>query len=146
MTIRLCTREELPLVLTMSDAFVAEGCCNGMVPDTLSELEKYEIYIALDGETPVGYAYGQAETAQRTRGQTQKDERCFDVEQIYVCPQYRAAGCGRALFETLENHARALGCQSMQLAAVSKDYKRLLHFYVDLLGMEFWNAFLTKRL
>lgn len=146
MTIRLCTREELPLVLAMSDAFVAEGCCNGMVPDTLSELEKYEIYIALDGETPVGYAYGQAETAQRTRGQTQKDERYFEVEQIYVCPQYRAAGCGRALFETLENHARALGCQSMQLAAVSKDYKRLLHFYVDLLGMEFWNAFLTKRL
>lgn len=146
MIIRLCTREELPLVLAMSDALVAEGCCNGMVRDTIEYLEKYDIYIAFEGETAVGYAYGQADTAQKSRGQTQKGERYFDVEEIYVRPEYRSAGYGRALFAALEAHARAQGCESVQLAAVAKDYGRLLHFYVDELGMEFWNAFLTKRL
>lgn len=146
MTIRLCTREELPRVLEMSDAFVAEGCCNGMVRDDLEYLEKYDIFIALDGEAAVGYAYGQADTAEKTRGNTRRGERYFDVEEIYVRPAYRSTGCGRALFEALETHARTLGCESVQLVAVAKDYGRLLHFYVDLLGMEFWNAFLTKRL
>lgn len=146
MEIRICMPEELPLVLEMSDAFVAENCCNGMVRDDLEYLQKYEIHIAFEGETAIGYAYGAPATAERTQGQTQKGERYFDVEEIYVRPEYRSTGCGKALFAALEARARELGCESMQLVAVAKDYARLLHFYVDLLGMEFWNAFLTKRL
>ena len=145
MEIRRCTTEELPLVLEMSDAFVAENCCNGMVRDDLEYLQKYEILIAWNGKTPIGYAYGAVDTAEKHVGQTQKGERYFDIEEIYVRPEYRGTGCGKALFAALEAQAREKGCQSIQLVAVAKDYKRLLHFYIDLLGMEFWNAFLTKR-
>ena len=146
MEIRLCTAEELPLVLEMSDAFVAENCCNGMVRDDLEYLKKYEIFIAWEGETPIGYAYGAADTAEKKAGQTQRGERYFDIEEIYVRPAYRSTGCGKALFAALEAQAREKGCLSIQLVAVAKEYTRLLHFYIDLLGMEFWNAILTKRL
>lgn len=146
MEIRLCKKEELPLVLEMSNDFLAENCCNGLVPDTLEELSKYEIYLAVrDGEI-LGYAYGQAATASRDRGPVRAGEMTYSVEIIYCRPACRSMGVGRLLFQRLEDRARELGCASLQLAAVSKSWQKLLHFYIDELGMEFWSAVLLKKL
>lgn len=146
MEIRLCKSNELSLVLSMSGDFLAENCCNGLVPDTLEELEKYEIYLALQNGEVVGYAYGQAETATRNRGPVKAGERSFSIEIIYIKPAFRSMGVGRLLFQALESQAKELGCTSLQLAAVSKSWQKLLHFYIDELGMEFWSAILLKKL
>lgn len=37
MIIRLCTKDELPLIAAMSEDFAAEGCCNGINPETVSD-------------------------------------------------------------------------------------------------------------
>jgi len=32
------------------------------------------------------------------------------------------------------------------LSTATKDYKRILHFYIDEMGMDFWTARLFKKL
>lgn len=147
MNIRLCTREELPLVAAMSENFAAEGCCNGIVADTVEDLAIFdEIYVAEEDGKLLGYAYGKAETVKRKRWFIFPGNKNFYVEIIYVKPEYRSLGLGRNLYQKLEDRARELGCQTVEVIAVSKSYQKLLHFYIDELGMDFFSAHLMKKL
>ena len=147
MNIRLCTKEELPLVTAMSEDFAAEGCCNGIVADTVEDLAVFdEIYVAEEDGKLMGYAYGKAETVKRKRWFIFPGSKNFYVEIIYVKPEYRNLGLGWNLYQKLEDRARELGCQTVEVIAVSKSYQKLLHFYIDELGMEFFSAHLMKKL
>jgi hypothetical protein len=92
MIVRPCREEELPLVLEMSDAWVEEGCCNGMERDDLEYLKQFEIFLALEDERPVGYAYGRARTAQKKQRRDAKGRTLFrrggDLRQTRAA-QYR---------------------------------------------------------
>lgn len=143
--IRRCQPEELPQVLSLSDALVAEGCCNGMVNDTLAYLAKEHILVAAQGGQIIGYGYGRVDQAQRNMGHVRKGEAVFDIEEIYVRPDHRKEGVGRRLCEALLAQGRAAGCHAAQLSAVNQDYVPLLRFY-EQMGMEFWCATMTMQL
>ena len=146
MIIRLSTKEELPFIAAMSQDFADEGCCNGINAETVDELSAYELYVAEDDGKLVGYAYGAAETASRKRFFILPGHKNFYVEIIYVKPEYRSLGLGRKLYQKLEDRARELGCETVEVIAVSKNYKKLLHLYIEELGLEFFNAHLMKKL
>ncbi len=143
--IRPCQPQELPLVLSMSDALVAEGCCNGMVNDTLDALAKEHILVAVQDGQIVGYAYGRVAQAQRNMGHVCKDKAVFEIEEIYVKPSHRREGVGKLLCQALLAQGRAGGCHAARLAAVNKEYASLLRFYEEM-GMEFWCATMTMDL
>lgn len=141
------TEADLPVLCDLSRTFVEEQCCNGMVPDTMEDWRQYRhITVAeLNGHI-IGYSYGSAgKSHMRKAGSWEKGDAFYDLESLYILPEYRSAGIGRMLFEAQEQIARSLGCTSMQLAAVSRDYRRLLDFY-ESMGMEFWSAWMIKSL
>ena len=63
-----------------------------------------------------------------------------------MTPARRSEGIGRRLFALAEESARKAGLRQLMLSTATKDWKRVLRFYLDELGMEFWNARLFKRL
>lgn len=138
---------DLPTLCALSHAFLEEHCCNGMVVDTLEDWQAYQhISVAVVKEQIVGYAHGCVGTSpMRKSGVCEKGDPFYDLEELYVLPDYRSAGVGRMLFDAQEQIARALGCSSMQLAAVSHDHRRLLSFY-ESAGMSFWSAWMIKAL
>ena len=144
-SIRPCRPDELPLVLEMSNDFVREDCCNDMVFDSLELLAEQDILLALDGDTPIGYAYGGAAVVQHNQGSIRKGQKCFYLDEMYVRPAYRAQSVGGLLFQALKQRAIDLGCAGMICTAVSKDYQRLLRFY-ERQGMQFWSAAMTMGL
>lgn len=146
LTIRQAAEADLPAVLALSDALIAEGCCNGMVPDTFEYLRDWVIHVAeADGQL-VGYAYGKETESRWSIGACQKGERYYDLEMLYVAPSHRGMGIGRALYETELARARSLNVSQMRLNAVNRDWKRLLHLYIDELGFNFWTATLYRDL
>ena len=146
LTIRQAAEADLPAVLALSNALIAEGCCNGMTPDTLDDLRNWVIHVAeADGQL-VGYAYGEAVESRYTVGECRKGERYYDLEMLYVSPNHRGKGVGKALCEAELCRARSLGVRQMRLTAVNRDWKRLLHLYIDELGFEFWTATLYRDL
>ena len=70
---------------------------------------------------------------------------CFEVEELYVRPERRSAGLGAALFRYAQEQVGQEAAY-ITLSAVSKNYRALLRFYVEELGMELWSARLFKRL
>ena len=70
----------------------------------------------------------------------------FEIEELYVVPGHRSEGIGRALFCFAEQAVKAAGIEFIMLSTATKNYKRILHFYIDELGMDFWSARLFKKL
>ena len=70
----------------------------------------------------------------------------FEIEELYVVPSHRSEGVGRALFQNAEQTVKAAGIEFIMLSTATKNYKSILHFYIDELGMDFWSARLFKKL
>ena len=69
----------------------------------------------------------------------------FEVEELYVIPEMRSHGVGRTLFRYAETAVRG-DADFMVLSTATRNWKAILHFYLEELGMEFWNARLFKKI
>ena len=79
------------------------------------------------------------------RANERADIRCFEVEELYVVPHHRSEGIGKALFSFAEKAVRDTA-DYMVLSTATKNWRAILHFYLEELDMEFWNARLFKRI
>ena len=70
--------------------------------------------------------------------------KSFEIEELYVKPMYRSRGIGGKLFRYVEKEVSG-GVDVILLSTATKNYRSILHFYIDELGMEFWNARLFKK-
>lgn len=75
-----------------------------------------------------------------------RTSRFFEVEELYVKPELRSKGIGKQLFQYMEEKLKAENVELILLSTATKNYRAILHFYLDELGMEFWNARLFKRI
>ena len=130
-------------LMELSALWVAEGCSNGMVANGPEDL-KEPLWIALDGETVIGYAFGHYYTAEKRSSYILPGSRCFDLDELYVLPERRSEGVGKALYEALREEVRR-EAEYVTLATSTKDWRRILHFYTEEVGMDFHSAFLIQR-
>lgn len=130
-------------LIALSRLWVQEDCSYGMIENQADDLSE-PLAVALDGEKVVGYVFGHFYTQENKTSYIETGSRCFSVDELYVLPQYRSQGIGRALFQMLEKQVRD-DCTYMTLSTSTKNYKAILKLYVDELGMNFHSAFLIKR-
>ena len=57
----------------------------------------------------------------------------------------RSRGFGSALFRFAEEAVRG-EASYMMVSTATKNWRAILHFYLEELGMDFWNARLFKRI
>lgn len=131
------------VLMEMSRAWVDENCCWGMVENGMDDLCE-PLVVALDGESIIGYCFGHFYTQENKRTYAEKGERCFSLDELYVLPQYRGLGVGKALFRRMEARVTP-DCGCIHLATSAKNYKGILNLYIEELGMTFSSASLFKR-
>lgn len=124
--------------------WIEEDCSYGIVIDESDDWGEH-LLIALDEDQIVGYIHGSYYTKDKKTSYMEAGKQCFEVEGLYVLPQYRSLGIGKTLYGILEKAVRQ-NCSYITLATSTKDYKRILKFYVDELDMTFHSAFLFKSL
>ena len=146
--IKICeialTEDRVQQLIALSHMWVDENISNGMVTNSREDI-KEPIFAALEGEKIVGYAFGHAYVKEKKTDSVPVGSRCFDVDELYVLPAYRSQGIGGRLFQAVEAYAKTQG-DFLTLATSTKDYKRVLHFYAEQNGMDFHDAYLTKKL
>ena len=140
------TEEILQELIGMSADWEMENSCHGYRTNERSDIEPNRIFLAKEGGETLGYLFGRTLVSHERSAVMPEQSRYFELEELYVKPEYRSRGVGRALYEHAENAVRAEGCEYVMVATATKDYRRILHFYIEEMGMDFWSARLFKKI
>lgn len=100
--------------------------------------------IGIDNEI-IDCLFGKFSVLKETITPIEKGTKCFEINEIYVKEKYRSLGIGKALFEYIENYYKQ-NVDYITLSTATKNYKSILHFYIEKMDMNFWSAKLFKKI
>lgn len=146
MEIRFARINEIDQLVELSKKFADENCCNGVVADYYDYFFGKKVAVVVNKDVIIGYAYGEVGIEITNRSYSKINDKYYYIDEMYIDKEYRNQGIGKRLYQYLEQYAIDNKCVSIQLNAVSKDYKSLLKFYIEELGFEFLNALLIKHI
>ncbi len=131
-------------LIELSRDWEAEQSCYGYRANTAEDIEGNRIFTAEENGRLIAYLFGYHE---KSKGSSIISEgtAVFEVEELYVRPECRSKGIGRSLFAFAERAVRDQA-EYILLSTATKNFRAILHFYVDELDMSFWNARLFKRI
>lgn len=130
-------------LIELSRVWVDEGCSCGMVENTIKDIHE-PLLVAYDNEKIVGYIFGHSYVEEKKKAYIEIGTKCFEIDELFVLKEYRSKGVGKALFKMFEEKILK-DYEYYTLATSTKDYKKILNFYVDEVGMDFHSAFLIKK-
>lgn len=102
------------------------------------------IFIVFSNNEVIAYAVGDIKKLEEATSYNKIGEKAFELDEIYVLPNYRDQGIGRNLYRFLESELKDQ-VDLIGVIAMSHRYKDLLDFYINELGMTFNQALLVKR-
>lgn len=136
----------LEKLIAFSADWEAEKSCHGYRKNERSDIENNRIFLAEEQGQVIGYLFGCEEKSKNASSIMPEGSPYFEMEELYVIPEMRSRGIGRALFRFVEDKLRQEGVPYVMLSTATKNHRAILHFYIDEMGMDFWNARLFKKL
>ena len=73
-------------------------------------------------------------------------EKYIGIEEIYVIPSKRCLGIGKELMNFIKDIIRKEGYKYIFLSTSTKDWKKILDFYINKCDMTFFSALLFEKL
>lgn len=132
-------------LIALSEQWEAEDSCRGYRANTEADLDGRRIFLAEEDGVIHGYLFGQIRHAERTTTVMQEGTPYFEAEELYVIPSERNKGTGKALFEYAREQVKN-EAEVILLSTATKNWRAVLHFYLENLNLEFWSATLFSRL
>ena len=147
MEIRETKLEEavLETLISLSRDWEKENSCYGYRANGREDIEGNRVFLAEEGGAVLGYLFGHMSRSENMRSIMPEGTPYFEVEELYVIPSRRSEGIGAALFHHAENCLRP-EAEYLLLSTATKNWRAILHFYLEELGMQFWSARLFKKL
>ena len=133
-------------LIAMSADWEAEDSTYGYYKNCPEDILGNRVFLAEENGRILGYLFFHSHTPPRDSSVMQKGTSCFEIEELYVIPEFRSRGIGKALFLHAEHLAKEEGAEFITLTTATKKHQRILHFYIDELGMDFWSARLFKNI
>lgn len=137
------SEEVLEELISMSIDWEKENSCHGYRRNQKEDIQGNRIFLAKDGDEILGYLFGYEEVQEKHSSVIEEGKKCFEVMEIYVKPEYRDKGVGRKLFEYMEEK---VDVDYLTLSTATKNYRAILRFYIEYLGLDFWSARLFKKM
>ena len=144
-TIHEAKQSDTKRLLELSLMWEKEDSCYGYRANIEDDLRDRYILAAYDDEL-IAYIFGKEEIQDKQTSVIDKNMHYFEIEELYVHPLYRSRGIGKQLIERLEEELREKGIELMLLSTATKNWRAIMHFYIDEIDMNFWSARLYKRL
>lgn len=137
--------ETVSALIALSEDWEREDSCHGYRKNGPEDILSNRVFTAECCGELVGYLFGHMERTERTTSIAPEGAAFFEVEELYVKPAFRSRGIGARLFRCAEDAVKG-EAKYLFLSTATKNWRAILHFYLDELGMEFWNARLFKRI
>ena len=144
-TIHQTRQSDIKRLLDLSLMWEKEDSCYGYRANTEDDLKDRYILAAYDDEL-IAYVFGKEEIQDKQTSVIDKSMHYFEIEELYVHPSYRSRGIGKQLMESLQKELKKKGLEMMMLSTATKNWKAIMHFYIDEIDMNFWSARLYKHL
>ena len=138
-------QSDIKRLLELSLMWEKEDSCYGYRANTEDDFQDCYILAAYDDEL-IAYIFGKEEIQDKQTSVIDKNMHYFEIEELYVHPSYRSRGIGKQLMENLEKELKKKGQKMMVLSTATKNWKAIMHFYIDEIDMNFWSARLYKHL
>ena len=138
------SKELVEKLIPLSTIWKKERITNGLVENTVLDFLEKDIYVVYDNSFIIGYALGKIYKEDEAAPTIEKDSIVYDIEEFYILPTFRNQLIGSKLYQYIETSVKDK-VDVIQLVSATKDYKRALHFYIDMLGMDFFAAKLFKK-
>ena len=132
-------------LIACSEDWEKENSCYGYRKNTLKDIEGNRVFLAMEGEQIVGYLFGQKKKTEEKSSSYQSEEEYFEIEELYIKPEFRSRGIGGNLFQYVEEQLKK-EVNLIMLGTATKNFRAILHFYIEEMGMNFWSARLFKRI
>lgn len=139
------TEDVLKKLILFSVDWEEEKSCFGYRANEKSDIEGNRIFFAEKDGKVCGYLFGNIHQSKDMEAIMPNGTAYFEVEELYVVPDVRSKGVGSALFQYVENLVKP-EASYMMVGTATKNWKAILHFYLEELGMEFWSARLFKKI
>ena len=139
------TEEILEQLISLSEAWEAENCCHGYIKNTPDDIKGNRVFVAFENSAMIGYLFGHEEVTEKATSIYRSGTNYFEVEELYIKPEFRNKGIGKGLFQYAEKEL-VDSVDMIMLGTATKNFRAILHFYIAELGMEFWSARLFKRI
>lgn len=139
------TDEVCARLIELSQAWEDEDSCYGYVANTRADIEGHRIFVAREQGEIIGFLLSSMRVAQNMHSIIPDGTEYFEIDELYVAAEHRGGGVGAALFKCAQQ-AASKAAEYMMLGTASKNWRAVLHFYIDRMGMDYWSARLFKRL
>ena len=144
--IRVATENDKLEIVRLSKEWEQEQSTYGFYADDLDYINENRCFVACIDEVVIGYLFGKVFESKKMKSIMAEGTPYFEVEEIYVTPEYRNYGVGSMLFDYLENILKEENITQMVLSTATKDYESIFNFYIKRKGMSFWSARLFKEI
>ena len=138
------TDDVLKELIRLSEDWEKEASVYGYRKNEKADIDGNRIFLACAGTTVTGYLFGHTEKSERASSIMKDGTPFFEIEEIYVRPEYRSRGIGKRLFDYAEDMISD-EADYLMLSTATKNWKAIFHFFIEELGMSFWSARLFKR-
>lgn len=132
-------------LIALSKEWEQENSCYGYRGNNSEDFKDKRIFVAAEGDLIFGYLLGHNAQAEKDTSIYRGGTKYFEIDELYVTPQHRNSGIGKELFSCAER-AVSPDVNMIMLVTATKNFREILHFYIDELGMDFWSASLFKKI
>lgn len=121
-------------VANLQKQWQSEAITYGFIADNEDEILTYDkeyFYIALDGETVVGYVTGEVKSNYKDSYMNvfPMDAKYLQVNDLYIASAYRSKSIGAELLTIVEEKAKKNGVEHIFLSSATIDAEAVRRFY-----------------
>ena len=136
----------LETLIEMSEEWEREDITFGYVKNSREDIEGKRIFLASENGETAGYLLAHEALMNNHRSIAPDGTPYLEIDELYVRAGRLIGGIGKGLFAAAERAAADSGLRLLLLHTSTKNYRAILHFYIDEVGMDFWSAALYKRI
>ena len=137
---------DIKQLISLSKCWTDEDITRGYGINSINDIIDKRVFVATENDNIIGYVFAKEGISKNYSSIIPDGEKYFGIEEIYVIPEKRSLGIGKVLMDYAKLVAKKDGYKYVFLVTSTKDWNKILDFYINKCGMSFYCASLVEKL